>query len=85
MELIYEYLTGPKFKHRVEAIVEKFEDMRSDLDKERKVMQRSWSKRETQIQGVISSTIGMWGDLEGIAGKSMPEIDGFEIQLLPEE
>ena len=82
MELIYEYLTGPKFKHRVEAIVEKFEDMRADLDKERKVMQRSWAKREAQIQGVIGSTIGMWGDLEGIAGKSMPEIDGLDIPLL---
>ena len=82
MELIYEYLTGPKFKHRVEAIVEKFEDMRADLDKERKVMQRSWAKREAQIQGVIGSTIGMWGDLEGIAGKSMPEIDGLDIPLI---
>ena len=82
MELIYEYLTGPKFKHRVEAIVEKFEDMRSDLDKERKTMQRSWAKREAQIQGVIGSTIGMWGDLEGIAGKSMPEIDGLDIPLI---
>ena len=85
MELIYEYLTGPKFKHRVEAIVEKFEDMRADLDKERKVMQRSWAKREAQIQGVIGSTIGMWGDLEGIAGKSMPEIDGLEIKYLEED
>jgi len=85
MELIYEYLTGPKFKHRVEAIIEKFEDMRGDLDKERKMMTRSWAKREAQIQGVIGSTIGMWGDLEGIAGKSMPEIDGLDIPLLEDE
>jgi len=85
MELIYEYLTGPKFKHRVEAIVEKFEDMRGDLDKERKTMQRSWAKREAQIQGVIGSTIGMWGDLEGIAGKSMPEIDGLDNPLIDDQ
>ena len=36
MELVYQYLTVPRFRHRVEAIVEKFEDMQSDLDKERK-------------------------------------------------
>ena len=29
MELVYQYLTGPKFRHRVEAIVEKFSDMLS--------------------------------------------------------
>jgi hypothetical protein len=36
MEMIYQYLTGPRFRHRVEAIVEKFSDMQDDLDKESK-------------------------------------------------
>jgi hypothetical protein len=35
MELVYRYLTGPKFRHRVEAIVEKFSEMQDDLDRER--------------------------------------------------
>jgi hypothetical protein len=26
MEMVYQYLTGPRFRHRVEAIVEKFSD-----------------------------------------------------------
>ena len=51
MELVYQYLTGPRFRHRIEAIVEKFSDMQADLDKERKVMNRLWAKRETQIRG----------------------------------
>jgi len=78
MELVYEYLTGPKFKHRVEAIVEKFEDMRADLNREKKVTMKNWAKRDTQIEGVIMATMGMYGDLEGIAGQAMPEIDGLE-------
>jgi hypothetical protein len=82
MELIYQYLTGPRFKHRIEAIVEKFEDMQSDLDKERKTMTRLWAKREEQIKGVIESTAGMYGDLQGIAGRTMQEIEGLEIPLL---
>lgn len=82
MQLVYEYLTGPKFKHRVEAIVEKFSDMRADLDRERKSMMRLWAKREAQIQGVIESTVGLYGDLQGIAGKALQEIEGLQIPLL---
>jgi hypothetical protein len=82
MELVYQYLTGPRFRHRVEAIVEKFSEMQADLEKERKAMTRLWSKREAQIQGVIESTVGMYGDLQGIAGKALQEIDGLELPLL---
>jgi hypothetical protein len=82
MELVYEYLTGPRFRHRIEAIVEKFSDMQADLDRERKSMNRLWAKREAQIQGVIESTVGMYGDLQGIAGRALQEIEGLETPLL---
>ena len=67
MEMIYRYLNGPAFRHRVEAIVEKFTDMQADLDRERRTMTRLWAKREVQIRGVIEATAGMYGDLQGIA------------------
>lgn len=82
MELVYLYLTGPRFRHRVQAIVEKFSDMQEDLEKERKVMARQWAKREEQIRGVIETTAGMYGDLQGIAGSSLPEIEGLSLKLL---
>jgi hypothetical protein len=82
MELVYQYLTGPRFRHRIEAIVENFEDMQTDLDKERKTMTRLWAKREEQIKGVIETTVGMYGDLQGIAGRTMQEIEGLETRLL---
>jgi hypothetical protein len=82
MEQVYHYLTGTKFRQRVEAVVEKFDDMREDLDKERKFMGRQWAKREIQIVAVIESTVGMVGDLQAIAGKAMPEIPGLEMPLL---
>jgi hypothetical protein len=85
MELVYRYLTGPKFRHRVEAIVEKFSEMQADLDRERKAMTRLWAKREAQIRGVIESTVGMYGDLQGIAGKGLQEIEGLAIPLLEVE
>jgi hypothetical protein len=82
MQLLYQYLTGPLFRQRIEAIVEKFSDMQTDLAKERKTMTRLWAKRETQIRGVIESTVGMYGDLEGIAGKALAEIEGLDSKLL---
>src|ERR1700739_1339646 len=82
MEQVYHYLTGTKFRQRVDAVVEKFNDMRDDLDKERKFMGRQWAKRETQILAVIESTVGMVGDLQAIAGKAMPEIPSLDMPLL---
>jgi hypothetical protein len=81
-EMIYQYLTGPRFRHRIEAIVEKFTDMQADLDKERKLMMRMWAKREEQLRGVIESTAGMYGDLQGIAGSTLREIDALDLPLL---
>jgi hypothetical protein len=82
MEIMYQYLTGPRFRQRLEAIVEKFSDMQDDLDRERKAMTRLWAKREEQIRGVIEATAGMYGDLQGIAGKALKEIDGMALPLL---
>jgi len=77
MELISQYLTGPGFRQRIEAIVEKFSAMQTDLERERKAMTRLRSKREEQIRGVIESTVGMYGDLKRITGKTLEEIDGL--------
>ena len=82
MELTYQYLTGPRFRHRVQAIVEKFSDMMDDLEKERKTMTRLWAKREEQLRCAIESTAGMYGDLQGIAGRTLQEIEGLEVPLL---
>jgi hypothetical protein len=82
MELVYAYLTGPRFRHRVEAIMEKFTDMQTDLDRERKTMMRLWAKREEQLRGVLESTAGLYGDLQGIAGRAMPEIDSLDLLLI---
>jgi hypothetical protein len=82
MELVYQYLTGPRFRQRVTAIIEKFEEMQSDLAKERTTMTKMWAKREGQIQAVLASTAGMYGDLQGIAGQAIETIDALDISRL---
>ena len=85
MELVYDYLTGPRFRQRVEAIVEKFDEMQGDLDKERKAMTKLWAKRQVQIEGVLAATAGMYGDLQGIAGKALKEIGALELPTLEDQ
>jgi hypothetical protein len=82
MELVYQYLTGPQFRHRIDAILEKFNDMRDDLDRERKTMTKLWARREAQLNGVLDSTAGLYGDLQGIAGRAMPEIEGLDVLMI---
>ncbi len=81
-EMVYQYLTGPRFRQRVEAIVEAFSSMQDDLNAERKAITKQWAKREEQIERVMQATVGMYGDLQGIAGKTMKEIEGLNMQLL---
>jgi hypothetical protein len=82
MEMVYQYLTGSRFRHRIQAIVEAFSSMREDLERERKAITKQWSKREEQIDRVMQATVGMYGDLQGIAGKTLQEIEGLEFQGL---
>jgi hypothetical protein len=82
MEQIYQYLTGPRFRQRIDAAIEKFGDMREDLERERKFMTKQWAKREGQIISVIETTAGMYGDMQGIAGRALPEIDSLATPLL---
>lgn len=85
IELVYQYLTGPGFRHRIEAIVEAFSAMQDDLERERKALTRSWAKREQQLKAVLISTAGLYGDLQGIAGRTLPQIESFDIMMIEDD
>ncbi|MBT6226829.1 MAG: DUF2130 domain-containing protein [Candidatus Scalindua sp.] len=80
MEVVYNYLSGAEFKHKVEAIVEAFKGMKDDLEKEKKAFTKIWAKREKQIELVVSNTASMYGDIHGIIGASLPQIKLLEIE-----
>ena len=50
-------------------------------DKEKQLVEDK-RKREEQIERVMGATVGMYGDLQGIAGKSLQEIEGLEFPAL---
>ena len=56
--------------------------MDNDLTAEKKAIQKQWAKRETQLERMMHSTVGMYGDLQGIAGKSLEEVEGLSLEDL---
>lgn len=82
MEMLYEYLAGPEFRQQIEGIVEAFSSMKSDLDTEKRAMEKIWAKRDKQIERVIKNTGRMYGNLQGIIGSSLPELKSLELKAL---
>jgi len=79
MSLLYQYITSEEFRHRVEAIVEAFSTMKSDIDTERRLFTKRWKEREKQIEIVMNNTINMYGSVKGIAGNAVGSVKALEI------
>ena len=79
VDMIYKYLSGTEFRHRIEAIMESFTAMQGDLDAERNAMEKIWAKRSKQIERVLKNTTGMYGDLQGIIGSALPDVKNMQL------
>ncbi len=79
MDMLYTFLTGNTFRMQVEAIVEGFTQMKSDLESEKRSMQRIWKQRDKQIEKVINNTIGMYGAIKGIVGNAVQSVKALEL------
>lgn len=83
-EVMYAYVTGQKFRQRVQGLVEAYISMRKDLEAEKRALTRLWAKRESEIELLIVGAAGMYGDFQGIVGKSLPEIEQLKLPGAPE-
>jgi hypothetical protein len=79
MDMIYNYLTSNTFRMQIEAIVEGFTQMKSDLESEKRSMQRIWKQRDKQIEKVVTNTIDMYGSIKGIAGNAIQTVKALEL------
>lgn len=75
MEQLYNYLSSAQFAQRVRTMLEGFEAMRTDLEAEKRAMQRIWAKRQTQIERVTGSMVTVVGELQAIAQEQLPQLD----------
>lgn len=79
MEDLYQYLTGLEFKQRVEAIAEVWINLQDELEKEKRLFATKWARQEKNLRKVMDQTYGMYGDLQGIIGSSLPEIKQLQL------
>ncbi|HJZ05076.1 hypothetical protein A2634_04575 [Candidatus Amesbacteria bacterium RIFCSPHIGHO2_01_FULL_48_32] len=77
-EEVYEYVNSLEFGHRVESIVEAFNNLNEDLEKEKRWFGLKWARQEKEIRKIMDSTAGMYGELQGVTGRALPEIKALE-------
>lgn len=80
MTLVYDYLSSDQFKNKVISIVESFNRMQDQLDKEKRAFTKIWAEREMQIKRMTEGTVSIVGDLQGLMGSSLPKIDGLDVE-----
>ncbi len=78
-EILYNYLSGTEFKHRVEGIIDAFSGMQKEIEKEKRYFSNKWARDEKNIRQVIDNTYGMHGDLKAIIGGSLPQIKDLDM------
>lgn len=77
MEQLYNYLSSAQFAQRMRTMLDGFEAMRSDLEAEKRAMQKIWAKRQMQIERVTGSMTNVVGELQGIAQDQLPQLESI--------
>lgn len=80
MNMLYGFLTSNEFKMQIEAIVEGFTQMQTELNSEKRAMESSWKKREKQIEKVLLNTNHLYSSIRGIAGNAIPAVARLEFE-----
>ena len=79
MELLYNYLTSNEFVQNIQRIVENYDGMLDQLNKEKKAMMKMWAQREKQIWVVQENVSSLFGSIKGIAGNALETASILEL------
>jgi hypothetical protein len=79
-EYLYNYVTGTDFVNSIKAILETYQEMQSQITKERVAYEKFWSQREMQVKKIFSGMAGIYGNMQGIAGAALPGIPVLELE-----
>jgi hypothetical protein len=79
-DALYGFVTSHEFSQQIEAMVEVYTEMITDLTKEKVAFDRIWAKRENQAKKLLGSTANIIGSMQGQlgAGASL-RIKGLEL------
>jgi hypothetical protein len=78
---MYDYVISPVFRQRLNSILEAYRSLTSELNKEKRAATTSWARREKVHELVLAGAAGLDGDIQGILGDSLADIETFEAPL----
>ena len=76
---VYEYVCGREFQHHVTNTVTAAVTMKRELDSERTAAERTFKKRDKQIETQLRNLAGMYGGLQGMAGGALQPVAPLEL------
>ncbi|MEA3355259.1 MAG: DUF2130 domain-containing protein [Patescibacteria group bacterium] len=76
---LYEYITSHEFRQQVEAMVEAYFKMKTQISKERVTYEKMWQIREKQVDKLFKSTGNIVGAIQGEVGPTALPIKGLEL------
>ncbi|WP_151899644.1 DUF2130 domain-containing protein [Sulfurimonas hydrogeniphila] len=85
MTLLYNYFSGNEFSMQLQAIVSGFMAMQEELNKQKRSVMASWSRQQKQIDTVLLNTTNMYGNIKGIAGNAIANVEALELEHFEEE
>ena len=79
-DALFGFVTSHEFVHQVEAMVETYTEMRTQVLKERTAYEKFWAQREAQAQRLLIGTANIIGGMTGhIGATAMPKIKGLDL------
>lgn len=79
-EALYNFVTSHEFIQQIESMVETYQEMTTQVQKERVAYEKLWAQREKQAQKLIMGTANIIGSMQGHIGQSsMPKIKGLDL------
>lgn len=82
-EMLYEYLTSPKFLSTIEEIVGSYTEMIIDLDKEERLARKNFDKRRSLLKIAQHGIISIHTNFSSIAGSKIGDIQSLEFESDP--
>ncbi|MCL4397996.1 DUF2130 domain-containing protein [Patescibacteria group bacterium] len=76
---LYKYVTGSQFAHRVEAMMDSYQFILEDIEKEKRWFSSKWARQEKSVRTLMEQTGAIHGELAGIVGSALPTVKSLEL------
>lgn len=85
MSQVYDYISSQSFADRMLRLRDTFVAMRSDIDAEKRAMDRLWKAREKQLTNLISGTSELRDEIHAILGADIPGLGSADLRALADQ